>query len=298
MELKLKKYNPFNLDHTLNCGQVFRWEKCGEWWEGVVNGVLIRLKQDKNSLFFHTYPHSINHEFLVNYFRLDDDLSEILSLIDRDDGIKEAIRAHHGLRLIRQDPWECLISYIIATNSNIPAIKRRIKALAERFGDEIIFDEKTFHVFPEPSVVAKATPDELKKCGVGYRVKYLLETAKMISDDPDLLEELKKPGYEELREELLKLPGVGYKVADCVSLFAFNKLKAFPVDLWVRRVMYQNYLRKEIPINPETGKEKPLTRSEYDMLRAFAWDHFGEYAGYAQEYLFYYKRNEQAMVSK
>jgi len=298
MELKLEKYNPFNLDHTLSCGQVFRWEKRGEWWEGVVNGVLIRLKQEKCSLFFHTYPLSIDHKFLAYYFRLDDDLPEILSLIDKDCGIKEAIRTHHGLRLIRQDPWECLISYIIATNSNIPAIKRRIKTLAERFGDGIIFGEKTFHAFPEPPVIAKATLDELKECGLGYRAKYILETAKTISNKPDLLEELKTPGYEELRDSLLKFSGVGYKVADCVSLFAFNKLEAFPVDLWVRRVMYQIYLRKEIPINPETGKDKPLTRSEYDMLRAFAWDHFGEYAGYAQEYLFYYKRKKQAMVSK
>jgi N-glycosylase/DNA lyase len=218
----------------------------------------------------------------------------ILSSIDKDHWVNSAIQKLHGLRLIRQNPWECLISYICATNTNIPSIKNRILELSKRFGKEVTFDAKLFYAFPEPEELANATLDELRSCGLGYRAKCALETAKKIGANPDLLEAFKKLEYEELREELLTLSGVGPKVADCISLFAFDKLEAFPIDVWVRRVMYQRYLKKEIPKCPKTGRVKPLTGSEYDELRSFAWRYFGKYAGYAQQYLFYHRRIEES----
>ena len=295
MELKLDETTPFNLDHTLICGQVFRWEKIGRWWEGVVDGDIIKITQEGDRLIFHTNHRAEDAtEFLKRYLRLDDDLPRILSLIGEDPWVNKAIRELHGLRLIRQNPWECLISYICATNTNIPAIKNRILELSKRFGDEVTFEDEVFYTFPDPEELAKADPDELKSCGLGYRAKYVSETATRIGATPALLEEFKNLEYEELREGLVSLSGVGPKVADCIALFAFDKLEAFPIDVWVRRVMYQRYLKKEIPICPKTGRAKPLTRSEYDELRSFAWKYFGKYAGYAQEYLFYHRRREDS----
>lgn len=295
MELKLDETRPFNLDHTLSCGQVFRWEKIDRWWEGVVEGNVIRITQERDRLLFRT-NHSAEDcaEFLKNYLRLDDDLPMILSSIDKDSWVNSAIQKFHGLRLIRQNPWECLISYICATNTNIPAIKNRILELSKRFGDEVTFEDKVFYTFPEPQELAEADLDELKSCGLGYRAKYVLKTAKKIKASPDLLKAFKSLEYEELRRGLLSLAGVGPKVADCITLFAFDKLEAFPIDVWVRRVMYQRYLKKEIPQYPKTGRAKPLTGSEYDELRSFAWRYFGKYAGYAQQYLFYHIRIEES----
>ena len=308
MELKLDKSVPFNLDHSLNCGQVFRWEKTGDWWYGTVGERVLKIRQEGNRLILKEETDTdageftrneefggdeeFTREFIRHYFRLDDDLLSIMSSINRDRGIDESIRKFHGLRIIRQDPWECLISYICATKTNIPAIKKMIGNIAKKFGRKIIFDNKSFYTFPEPERLARAGMDELKDCGLGYRAKYVLETSKRINNSPRLLKELKNLNYEDIKKELLALPGVGPKVADCVLLFSFDKLHAFPVDVWVRRVMHRAYLKREIPRDKKTGKERGLSRAEYERIISFARGYFGRYAGYAQEYLFYYMRHK------
>ena len=282
---------PFHLDYTLRCGQVFRWEKVNGWWYGIVNENVLKVRQEGDNLVFRTYPEDKGKEFIENYFRFDDDLLSIFRSINKDSEINKAIRALYGLRIVRQNAWECLISYVCATNASIPAIGNMIRNLGEKFGKEIVFDGKSFFTFPEVEKLASASVTELQECKLGYRARYVLDIAMQLENNPNMLEELEKMNYADLRHNLLSLPGVGPKVADCVSLFSFGKLEAFPIDVWVRRVMYRMYLRKEIP-RGETGKEKPLTASEYTKLSSFARDYFGNFAGYAQEYLFYYVRRK------
>jgi N-glycosylase/DNA lyase len=286
--MKLKSY--FNLDHTLSCGQVFRWGKANGWWYGIVDGSILKVRQDGDELHFTAYPEDVEEAFIKSYFRLDDDLSNILQTLNKDVEINKAIRQFNGLRIVRQSVWGCLISYVCATNASIAVIENMLRNLSEKFGDEIIVNGKAFFSFPKVKELAKASVNEIKRCNVGYRARFLSEVAKQVENNPNLLEELINSDYLELRDELRSLPGVGPKVADCVSLFAFDKLEAFPIDVWIRRVIYQ--IRGAVIPRTKDGTEKPLTVSEYTELSSFARRYYGMFAGYAQEYLFYYIRSK------
>ncbi len=267
--LKLGSDQPFDLDLTLGCGQVFRWEKQGEWWSGIVGDKVIRVRQTGSTIdWTGTDVQNISH-----YFHLDLDLRRVLALIDRDPVIHLAIEKCHGLRIIRQPPWECLASYICATYSNIPRIKGQIRAIAREFGKPADVDGDRGYTFPAPGVLAGAGDCDLRLCGLGYRAPYLCRTAAAIRDDPRWADRLDRMDEEAARRELMKLPGVGPKVADCVLLFAFQKYGAVPVDVWIRRILTTMYPR-----------EGPFRT--YESARQFARSHFGDYAGYAQEYLF------------
>jgi len=283
---------PFNLDHTLGCGQVFRWEKLGDWWYGVVTGKVVKMEQRGDKLLFQGFPKGIDAEFVRGYFRLDDDLPIILSEINRDEHIGKAIRTFHGLRIIRQDPWECLISYMCATNASIPAIKNMILNLSKRFGGKISFNNHDFYTFPKPAALAEASLEELKKCKLGFRAERVLEVSKRVNCGDFVLDPSRKMSYEEAKNELLSLPGVGHKVADCILLFSMDKLEAFPVDVWMRRIVLGLYSRHFNPAFVEkTLRKKSLTPREYKEISSFGRKHFGRYAGYAQEYLFHFKRS-------
>jgi N-glycosylase/DNA lyase len=290
MKIQLTVLVPFDLGFTLCCGQAFRWDKQGDWWYGVVQEHIFKIRQIRNALEFE----NVNARFVRNYFGLDDDLLKILSQIRKDKHIMYAIEASKGLRVLRQNPWECLISYICATYKNIQAIRQTLSNLSKKFGDGIHFDEYDFYTFPTPQRLAKATAEELAKCGLGYRAKYVSETAKMVYENGFELESLRKLSYEKAKEELLNFPGVGLKVADCVLLFSLGKLDAFPVDVWIKRVIlkyYGSYFPNEF-IRKILGK-KSLTNSEYEQLNLFGRRYFGDYAGYAQEYLYHYERTKR-----
>ena len=286
----MKLESHFNLDYTLSCGQVFRWGKANGWWYGIVDGSILKVRQEGDELHFTAYPEDVEEEFIKCYFRLDDDLSNILQTINKDATINKAIQQFNGLRIVRQSVWDCLISYICATNASIAVIENMLRNLSEKFGDEIVVNGKAFFSFPKVKKLAKASVNKIKQCKVGYRARFLSEIAKQVENNPNLLEEQRNLDYLELRDELRSLPGVGPKVADCVSLFAFDKLEAFPIDVWVRRVIYQ--IRGVGIPGTKDGTEKPLTVSEYTELSSFARRHYGKFAGYAQEYLFYYIRSK------
>jgi len=290
MKIQLNALVPFDLGFTLCCGQAFRWNKRGEWWCGVVGEHVFKIRQTGNVLEFE----NINARFVRNYFGLDDDLLSILSQIRKDTHTMQAIEAFKGLRILRQDPWECLISYICATYKNISAIKQMLSNLSKKFGDKIYLDEHYFYAFPTPQRLAKATAEELAKCGLGYRAKYVFETAKMVYENNFEVKSLRKLSYEKAKEELLNFPGAGLKVADCVLLFSLGKLEAFPVDVWIKHVIlkyYESYFPNEF-IRKISGK-KSLTSSEYKELNLFGRRYFGDYAGYAQEYLYHYERTKR-----
>jgi len=282
--------SPFNLERTLRCGQVFRWKKSDGWWYGVVGKKVIKARQIGAKLEFQVFPPSGNTEFIANYFRLDDDLPLILSNIEKDQHIRKAIHHSLGLRIIRQTPWECLISYVCATCKNIPAIKNMIHNLAKKFGEKIRADHHNFYTFPKPHDLAEASLQELKECKLGYRAQYVLNTSRIIRKELDL-EALRMMDYENAKLELLQLPGVGQKVADCVLLFSLDKLEAFPVDVWIRRIILQSYSKHfEKPFIEKILDKSSLAPHEYREINSFGRKYFGEFAGYAQEYLFQYKR--------
>jgi N-glycosylase/DNA lyase len=288
MKTTLSQTKPFNLDYTLQCGQVFRWEKCGDWWYGVVAGKGIKIRQTRTMIEYE----GAKTDFIEKYFRLDDPLPIILSKISKDVYIRDAIRNFHGLRLIRQDPWECLISYACATYKNIPAIKNMVNNLSEQFGSEVAFDDYRFYAFPRPDSLANASVTELARCRLGFRAKHIRETARQIEDGSVNFDELGSMRYKAAKHELLKLPGIGSKVADCVLLFSLNKLEAFPVDVWIKRTIIKGYHGHfdDAFIKKATGR-KSLTSSEYRRISSFAREYFGEYAGYAQQYLFHNERS-------
>ena len=287
MKIHLDDSTLVNLDETLCCGQVFRWEKREEWWYGVAFEKAFRMRQIGNLLEFE----NAHINFTRSYFGLNHDLSQIYARVGKDRHIREAIARFRGLRIIRQDPWECLISYICATYKNITSIKRMIFELSRRFGNEVYFEEQAFHTFPTAKVLTESSVTDLKKCGLGFRAKYVKRTARMISDDKLSLEQLRKTPYDEAKRELLQLPGVGSKVADCILLFSLEKLESFPVDVWMKRVILRHYhAHFEKEFMDKISREEPLSISQYHRLSEFGREYFGEYAGYAQEYLYHYER--------
>jgi N-glycosylase/DNA lyase len=281
---------PFNLDVTLCCGQVFRWEKKGGWWYGIVGDKAFKVRQVNTELEFA----NSGEKFIKNYFGLDDDLQEISVEIGRDEHVRKALRTFWGLRIVRQDPWECLVSYICATYKSITAIRNMLLKLSKKFGERMRLDGCDFYGFPAAEKLAKATERDLMECGLGYRAKYLLATSKKIVDEDFDLESLRKMPYDQAKRALFAFPGVGLKVADCVLLFSLGKREAFPVDVWVKRVILRNYNAHF----PEEFIEKiashmSLSNGEYERLNEFGRNYFGEYAGYAQEYLYHYERMQR-----
>jgi N-glycosylase/DNA lyase len=295
MEIKLDRSTvPFSLEHTLDCGQLFRWKKLGEWWYGVVADRVIKIKQSGERLIFQVFPETKNQDFIRNYMRLGDNLPSILSEINIDEHMRKAINLFYGLRLSRQDPWECLISYICATYKNIPAIKKMIDNISKRFGKRLTFDGYDFYTFPKPSHLASAFPKELESCSLGFRAKRVLETAKLIDRGEFSLESLKHTDYSDAKRELLVLPGVGQKVADCVLLFSLEKLEAFPIDVWMKRAIINLYAYHfDSSFIKGIESKNSLTPKEYEKIGSFAREYFGNYAGYAQEYLFHFLRTKK-----
>ena len=181
MEIKLDQLiTPFYLGPTLDCGQVFRWERLNGWWYGVIRGKVIKIRHVGDELQFQSSSERVDMSFIQDYFRLDDNLPLILSKINQDEHIRRAIQHLHGLRITRQEPWECLISYICATYRNIPAIKGMIHNLCRQFGRKIAFDGYSFYTFPKPSDLAEASIEDIRKCKLGFRAKRVLETSKIM----------------------------------------------------------------------------------------------------------------------
>lgn len=281
---------PFDLDFSLCCGQVFRWKKVNGWWYSIVGEKVVKVCQCGSELQFE----NINVEFIQTYFGLKDDLAQISQCIGKDDYVKKALQRFEGLRIVRQLPWECLISFICATYKSIAAIELMLKKLSVKFGEKRVFDGMDFYTFPTVERLANANEKGLQECGLGYRAKYVQASAKKIVDQNINLEDLKNLPYLEAKKKLLDFSGVGLKVADCVLLFSLRKLEAFPVDVWVKRVILNHYA-DQLPelFVKKLQSHTSLTNGEYQKIGDFARTYFGAYAGYAQEYLFHYERTQR-----
>ena len=260
----------FNLDSTLDCGQVFRWQRSGEWWIGVVRGHIVRARQDGFDLMVDT---SLDRDSIVRYFRLDDDMAIIYSRINTDPVMDDLIRRFRGLRLVRQQPWECLISYMASSRNSIPNIKNSISNLCRQYGDDLGGDFS----FPTAEVLAQTTENRLRETKLGFRSANILEVARKVDSGELDLGAPFELEYREAKELLMGVRGIGPKIADCVLLFAYDKLEAFPVDTHILSVMDEHYGR--FLVGPKSRQSS--------IIGEFARSYFGQYAGYAQQYLFY-----------
>ena len=269
-------YNTINLENTINSGQVFLWTKQKEFWYGV-NGQDILKINDSGKITSYSKKK-------YDFFRDSDDMAKIIRSISKDKTTKMALKKYLGLRLVRQDPFQCYISFIISSNSNIQKIKSSLEKISAKFGRKIQFDNKEFHLFPEPKKIANATIQEIQNCGVGYRAKFIIDAAKMVESQQIDFRYLAKCNYQDAKKIILTVPGIGNKVADCILLFSLDKLDAFPLDRWMIRILEKYYLEK---FELET---KSITEKQYDILHEKITNYFGPYAGYAQQFLFKMER--------
>lgn len=273
----------FNLIHIFECGQCFRWEKQeDESYIGVIKDTVLNVNiiDGKVHLKGVTLMDNIE-EYLNEYFDLNTDYSKYKDkLLKVDEYLERSINFGYGIRILKQDLWETIISFIISANNNIPRIKKIINAISKEFGNKVIFENKEYYTFPSVEQLSKASVQDLRNLGLGFRDKRVFNTTQIIlNKEVDLEKIIKSEDTEKMKNELLKLDGVGEKVADCVLLFALKRRDAFPVDVWVRRVMNDLYIHSE--------NEDKLDKV---MIRKIAEEKFGDISGIAQQYLFYWRR--------
>lgn len=269
----------FNSVHIFECGQCFRWNKQeDESYIGIVRNNVIKVEQKENKIIFTGNCEENIKELCEDYFALNEDYEKIKKDLSKiDDNLKTSIKFGEGIRILHQDLWETLISFIISANNNIPRIKGIIERISKKYGRKIIFEGKEYYTFPTPEELSKASVEDLRNLGLGFRDVRVYETTKKVYTKEINLEELKnEENIEKIEEILLSLPGVGPKVADCIMLFALKKYQVFPIDVWVRRVMSELYFENE--------EQKP------QKIKEFVKNYYGKQAGLAQQYLFYWRR--------
>jgi len=261
----------FSLHHTVESGQIFRFKKQDNGYIIAHADKIFFVRQKNDLLEFK----GCSEKFITNFFALDIDINHILQRINKDKHMQTAINNCRGLRIIRQDPWECIISFICSANANIPKIQNNLFLLSQSFGKKKKFEGREHFIFPQIGKINNL--EKIRKASTGYRDKYIFETNKLL--DNNKITEIQMKNYENAKIALQKLPGVGPKVADCVLLFAFQHNNAFPIDTWIKKGMQELYFN-----NKETSLKQ---------IQEFSQKYFGEYAGYAQQYLFHDLRNRK-----
>lgn len=279
----IENQESFELEDIFECGQCFRWNKEDDGsYTGVAKDSVINVKKDGNKVIFSGNSKGDFKKLIRDYFDLDtnyDELKEKLSKID--ENLKIATKFGSGIRILRQDLWETIISFIISANNNIPRIKKIIERLSFNYGEKIEWNGKDYYTFPTPESLSKASVEDLRNCGLGFRnVRIYNTTRKILTKEFDLNKFQNLETTEEMREKLLELDGVGPKVADCILLFSLKRLDVFPIDVWVRRVMNELYIHNE--------NEEKVNKKDIEKL---AREKFLGYQGLAQQYLFYYRRS-------
>ena len=270
MKLKLKD---FNIEQIAESGECFRWNKLADnKYIGVIMGGVCIVEQNREEVSFDS---NLSDDVINHYFDLDREYNKIKEFYRNDEILAKAIKYGEGIRILNQEKFETLISFIISANNNIPRIKKSVEKISEKYGKKIEYKGETYFAFPSPEELGKATLEELRECGVGFRDKYIKEAAEMVVKFHIDLEKISKLSTQECKKELIKIKGVGSKVADCVMLFSMEKADAFPVDVWIKRIMESLYIKQEVSL-----KE----------IEKYAKEKFGEYAGIAQQYLFVYAK--------
>lgn len=281
-EYILEKYDSFELNHIFECGQCFRWnlEEDGTYI-GVIKNAVIKVNKVNDKIIFSGICEGNLKKIVTEYFDMNTNYLEIKNKLSKvDKHLQRSIKFGEGIRVLKQDLWECIISFIISANNNIPRIKKIIEKISKEYGDKIDFEGKVYYTFPTPEQLSQASIQDLRALGLGFRDKRVFTTTKMILEKQVDLQKIENMNHSDsMRQELLKLDGVGPKVADCIMLFSLKRFDVFPIDVWVRRVMNELYIHNE--------NEEKVSKKELNQL---AENKFLGIAGIAQQYLFYWKR--------
>lgn len=262
----------FHLEHTLQCGQLFRVSRENDWYCVIVRDRIFRVRQSSDSLEFH----GVDGEFLTHFFSLDEPYATILAQINKDSHICKAIKKYHGMRIVRQDPWECLISFLCSSAANIPKIKLNLENLAQFFGKRVALDGFERHAFPIPGSLNDF--EKIERAKTGFRARYIRAANDLASGV--FLTSLKELPYIEAKKALKQIPGVGDKIADCVLLFSLGFSEAFPIDTWMKKILQKLYFKNKVVPNKR--------------LQLFGPAYFGRYAGYAQQFLYMLARESNS----
>ncbi len=287
LDIKEQKYiikncKSFELKDIFECGQCFRWNKQEDGsYTGVFRRNVLNVKSKNNQIIISGICQEDIEKVCMDYFDLNRNYEEIKSKLSKvDNYMQESIKYGAGIRILNQDLWEMIISFIISANNNIPRIKKIIEKMSKEYGTEIEFRNQTYYTFPTTEQLSRANIQDLRKLGLGFRDKYIYETTKIIKERKIDLVELQEKDTTSARKELLTLAGVGPKVADCILLFStLKRFDVFPIDVWVRRVMNDLYIHNEV--------EEKVSKKE---IKKLAKEKFGDLEGIAQQYLFYWKR--------
>lgn len=274
----LKETKDFDPVHIFECGQCFRWIKEDDGsYTGVAKGKVINVKKDGENIVIDNTNKEEFENIWYDYFDLGRDYTSLKKeLAQHDENLKKAVDFGWGIRILQQDSWEMLISFIISSNNRIPMIQRAINNISEKYGKEICeYRGRKYFAFPSPEELSKASIEELRECKTGFRDKYIYHTNKIVIEENLNMEDFIEMDSEVCHKELMKFKGVGAKVADCIALFGMRKYDSFPVDVWVKRVMQEFYGAEDMSL---------------PKMRKYGMELFGEKAGFAQQYLFYYVR--------
>jgi len=264
-----------DLELSLFSGQAFRWKKKLNWYYGFIDNKFLKLRIKNNCLEYVCSDDWVTQDKVYDYFGLGTKYDEIFENFD-DELSTVAYKKLQGMRVLNQDPWECLISFIISAWSNVPKISNTIHLLCQKLGHKYILDDMVGYSFPSPIQITGLTESEMKSFGLGYRAQYVLKTSKIIEENKILLSDFYNENYFDSLKFLLTFPGVGDKVANCVLIYSLKKYNAFPVDLWVERLLVEDY-----------GLNKKMSLIN---KRKWGQNYFGKYSGIIQHYLFHYKR--------
>lgn len=276
-QIIIENIKDFNIVHIFDCGQCFRWNKEEDGsYTGVVKDKVINVSQEGSTVIFNNINNQDYENIIVDYFDLNTDYSKIKDFLGKDEIMSEAIKFGDGIRILNQDEWETTISFMISANNRIPMIKKVIENLSTCFGDFICnYKGKDYYSFPTAEQLSVAPVQKIQECKAGFRSPRLKEAAKRFLSEKDIIYNLKNSTYDEGLAYLKTYVGIGDKVANCILLFSMKQFSTFPVDVWIRRVMQELYVDK--------------STKDIDIQK-FAENKFGKYSGYAQQYLFYYAR--------
>lgn len=274
----LEGVSDFDPKHIFECGQCFRWKDQGDGsYTGVAKGRVINVSREGDTIYLKNTNLEDFNNIWKDYFDLDTDYSKIKNeLRNMDEYLEKATEFGWGIRLLRQDPWEMIISFIISSNNRIPMIQKAIKNLSREYGAYIgSYEGEDYYDFPTPQQLSKASIAEIRACSTGFRDKYIKSTTEEVIKNNDDVYSYRNLSTEDCIKELLKFNGIGPKVGDCIALFGMQKYDTFPVDVWVKRVMQEFYVEDDMSL---------------PKIRKYAIDKFGNLSGFAQQYLFYYAR--------
>ena len=283
-QYELNNIPSFNSKHIFECGQCFRWDEESDGsYTGIVGKNVINVKQVENRVIFSSYGADNLEKLVINYFDLTRNYEEIKDKLSKiDEHLARSIEYGSGIRILNQDLWETIISFIISANNNIPRIKGIINRISKNYGEKIEWNGKEYYTFPTVEELSKASVEDLRALGLGFRDVRVYETTRKILEKQVDLEELyKEKDTQKVRNILLTLDGVEPKVADCILLFStLKRFDVFPIDVWVRRVMNELYIKNE--------DETKVSKKEIEKL---AKEKYGNLEGIAQQYLFFWKRD-------